>query len=450
LFSLLVLGFIGNGKRVVKVHRGFESFLDGAEDGLGRSGNRLIHHGEFLGTETGENMTSKIRAHGGAADADAEARDLLGSEVDKDRLESPLASGSPLPAEADGPGRKGDIIGHHEHGGVRDTVKAGVTGDGLAAEVHEGRGFDQDQVASRNLRDMGVPLGFLGKDGPETGGQHVENVEAGIVPRSLVFPAGIPEARDEAEPRGFGIRHGEQENPGGLLLGSLAFGGLFLLDDLGSLGGVGGGRHGLGLDLRLGDDEDGEVGIGGGLDTGGQDEVADVEGLVESERADIDADDLGEILGKTLDAKGSKALLEQSAEVLHAVSLARGLDRNLGVEHLVHGDLKEIDVEDVTSHGMVLDFLDQGELVGNRAAVGDDEFDKDVLADRMGQERRNLALLDLEVGGLVLVTVDNRGNQAAGAEMLDGIASEIGAGARGKFDLFSHGFVKVVRFSTSA
>jgi hypothetical protein len=120
------------------------------------------------------------------------------------------------------------------------------------------------------------------------------------------------------------------------------------------------------------------------------------------------------------------------------------------VEYLVHGDLEEIDVEDVASHRMVLDFLDQRKLVGDATAVGDDELDEDVLADRVGEERRDLALLDLEVGGLILVAVDDRGNQTAGTEVLDGIAADIGAGPGGKFDLFSHGIAKVVRFSTSA
>jgi hypothetical protein len=120
------------------------------------------------------------------------------------------------------------------------------------------------------------------------------------------------------------------------------------------------------------------------------------------------------------------------------------------VEHLIHGNLEEVDVENVAAHGMVLDLLNQGKLVGNVAAVGDDEFDEDVLADRMGKQGRNLALLDLEVGRLILVAVDDCGNQAAGTEVFDGIAADIGAGPGGKFDLFSHGITKVVRFSTSA
>ena len=113
---------------------------------------------------------------------------------------------------------------------------------------------------------------------------------------------------------------------------------------------------------------------------------------------------------------------------------------------IVHGDLEEVDVEDVAAHGMVLHFLDQGKLAGDAAALGDHELDEDVLADRVGEERRDLALLDLEVGGLVLVTVDHRRDEAAGAELLDGIAADLGAGPGGKFDLFSHGIGRVCGF----
>jgi hypothetical protein len=164
-----------------------------------------------------------------------------------------------------------------------------------------------------------------------------------------------------------------------------------------------------------------------------------VEGLVEPQAADIDADDLGKILGQTLDVKGAQAVLEETAVVLHAVRLADRLDRHLGMEELIHGHLEEIDVEDVAAHGVVLDFLDEGKLVGDGAPVGDDEFDEDVLADGVGEEGRDLALVDLKIGGLVLMTVDDGGNQSASAEVLDGIAADIGAGPGGKFDLFSHG-----------
>jgi hypothetical protein len=57
----------------------------------------------------------------------------------------------------------------------------------------------------------------------------------------------------------------------------------------------------------------------------------------------------------------------------------------------------------------------------------------------MGEERVDLALVDLKIGRLVLVAVDDGGDDSTGAEVLHGIAADIGAGPGGKFDLFGHG-----------
>jgi len=269
------------------------------------------------------------------------------------------------------------------------------------------------------------------------------------VPRPLVFPARIAQAGDQAYACGIGsgsgsdgIRHETRvlkRSPGGLLLGSLgAFDGLLLLDDLGALGRFCAG-DGLHLNLGFGDDEYREVRISGRLDASRKNEIPDVEGLVEAKGADIDPDDLGEILGQALNRKGAKTVLEKSAVVLNTVGFTEWFDGNFRVEELIHGDLKKVDVEDVTAHRVVLDFLNQGKL-GRAVNV---ELDEDILTDGMLENRHNLAVVDLKVGRLILVTVDNGGDDAATAEVLDGVAADIGAGPGGKFDLFCHKIRKV-------
>jgi hypothetical protein len=111
------------------------------------------------------------------------------------------------------------------------------------------------------------------------------------------------------------------------------------------------------------------------------------------------------------------------------------------VEEFVHGHLEEIDVENVPADGVMLHLLDQGELRGAR----DVELDEDVLTDGMLQDRRDLTGVDLKVAGMILMPVDDGGNDATGAEMLDGIAADIGAGPGGKFDLFCHKIRKLRR-----
>ena len=57
----------------------------------------------------------------------------------------------------------------------------------------------------------------------------------------------------------------------------------------------------------------------------------------------------------------------------------------------------------------------------------------------MGKKRLDFTVAEFEIGGLILVSVDHGRNGTACAEMLDGVAADIGAGAGGKLYLFSHG-----------
>jgi hypothetical protein len=109
------------------------------------------------------------------------------------------------------------------------------------------------------------------------------------------------------------------------------------------------------------------------------------------------------------------------------------------VEEFIHGHLEEIDVQDVTTHRVVLDFLDKRKL----GDASDIKLHEDIFADGALEKSRDITRIDLKVGRLILVSVDDSGNDTAAAEMLDGIAADIGAGPGGKFDLFCHGITKL-------
>ena len=117
-----------------------------------------------------------------------------------------------------------------------------------------------------------------------------------------------------------------------------------------------------------------------------------------------------------------------------------------GVRDLLEG--LEIDMEDGAGDGVVLDLLDEGKLVGFLRAVLDFEFDEDVFADGVGEERFDLAVGDFEVRGRQFVAVDDGGNGTAGADAFDGIATAFGAGTRGEFNLLGHN-VDYLDFLTS-
>ena len=110
-----------------------------------------------------------------------------------------------------------------------------------------------------------------------------------------------------------------------------------------------------------------------------------MDGVADIERGDIKADDLGQILGQTLDFDGVHVDFEETAGVLDARSFAKGLDRNLGVQFLVGAHRMKIDVQHIAPDGVALHFLDQRKAVGRGAAVLDLEIDEDVLAGRTGE-----------------------------------------------------------------
>ena len=87
-----------------------------------------------------------------------------------------------------------------------------------------------------------------------------------------------------------------------------------------------------------------------------------MEGLSEPQGADIDEDDFGKIFRQALNMKKAKAMLKQSAIILDAVGFSRRLDRNLGVENLIGGHFEKIDMENIAPNGVMLDFLNQGQL----------------------------------------------------------------------------------------
>jgi len=111
------------------------------------------------------------------------------------------------------------------------------------------------------------------------------------------------------------------------------------------------------------------------------------------------------------------------------------------MKQLVRRHLKEIDMQNVTAHWMMLHLLNQGKL---RSTSGNLKLDKDVLPDRVGKKSGNFALTDFQIAGLALVTIDDGWHNAAGAEVFDGVSTDFSAGLRGKFDLFCHGIRKVV------
>ena len=147
-------------------------------------------------------MGGKIPPLGGTANTHPQSGHLFGGEMHENRFKPFLPAGTAFLPEAQSPDRKGYIIQHHERGMSRDPVKTGILTDGIAAQIHEGGGFDEDNLLAGTkscFGDPGIPLGLLDKGGAELGCNGIEHSEPDIMPGSLVLSTGIPQASDETQ-----------------------------------------------------------------------------------------------------------------------------------------------------------------------------------------------------------------------------------------------------------
>jgi hypothetical protein len=97
----------------------------------------------------------------GTADADAEAWDFFGAEVDENGVEAIVAAGGAGFAEADRPERERGVIEDDHDLLTGDFVIFGEIADGFAAEVHESLGLHEGAAA--DFGGFGIPLGLKGE-----------------------------------------------------------------------------------------------------------------------------------------------------------------------------------------------------------------------------------------------------------------------------------------------
>ena len=134
---------------------------------------------------------------------------------------------------------------------------------------------------------------------------------------------------------------------------------LALLDDLGlgrSGSGFCGGGLGGGRDLFLHRDDvcDQLIGIGKELDLVRMRQIGHANRLPEDQVADIAFDEAGNIARQTLDLDLAKHEIENAALRLDPHRLAPQLDRHADLQHLIHGDALQIDMQQVALDGLVL------------------------------------------------------------------------------------------------
>ena len=87
-------------------------------------------------------------------------------------------------------------------------------------------------------------------------------------------------------------------------------------------------------------------------------------------------------------------MFEQTAKGLHTFCRAGWLERHVGLDHFVHGDGVEIDMQNIAAERRMLHFLHEREPAGLFAL--NLELDKNVFAGSVTEHQSDVALRDLQ------------------------------------------------------
>ena len=167
-----------------------------------------------------------------------------------------------------------------------------------------------------------------------------------------------------------------------------------------------------------------------------QREFPHVNGIANIKMRDIDRDHIGKIARQTFDLERAERLLEQAAKCFHPFRRADRLERHLGLDHFIHRNRVEIDVQNIAANRGMLHFLNEREAAGFLTI--DLQLDQDVFPRSMTEDERNVALRHLQRFGLILSAVDDRRDRALRFYFTNRRSAESGAPGCRQFYLCSH------------
>ena len=153
-------------------------------------------------------------------------------------------------------------------------------------------------------------------------------------------------------------------------------------------------------------------------------DLADVDGLVDFEMADVNDDLLGQILGQRAHLQLEHDVSKDAAVVLDAGGFAGGFHGHHDGDFFSFGNLVQIHMQHGLRQRMMLDFLEQREALGPGVAL-DGEIDEQVFRDGMVDEIFKFLGADFQALRFGVAAVDHGRNAPLGAEFFGpGSASE--------------------------
>jgi hypothetical protein len=141
-----------------------------------------------------------------------------------------------------------------------------------------------------------------------------------------------------------------------------------------------------------------------------------------------------------------KQNFQTATEGFHTHGFASGFHGHLGVKLFVGGDCVKIHVQDCGTHGVMLHFLNERQIVGNGSAVGDFKLHQEMLAGGVGEKFAEFPGADLQIRRSVCFSVNNCGNMTCSAEFFYSCPSRPGARLGCEFNLLCHNFIYAFSF----
>ena len=128
----------------------------------------------------------------------------------------------------------------------------------------------------------------------------------------------------------------------------------------------------------------------------------------------------------------------KTAEILHAIRRSSRFERDFRLDHLVHRDGVEIDVQNMAADRRMLHFLHERETRRFSAFPGNLQLDENILTGGMTEERAHVAFRNLEQFGFGLRAIDNRRDGATRFDFSHGRSPDRRSPFRCEFNLCSH------------
>src|SRR5205085_9337297 len=170
--------------------------------------------------------------------------------------------------------------------------------------------------------------------------------------------------------------------------------------------------------------------------TVGQLDLANVNRIANVQRGNVHRNVVRQIAWQTFHRQRAQVLFKQAAKIFDAICGAGCFEWDIGLDFLVHRNSMEIDVQYITAHRGMLNFLDHRHA--RALLAGDLEFYQNVFPRRMTEHHVDVATRDLQRLRLILAAVDNGWNYSASLQLAHRRAAGRLAALRCQFYLLSH------------